>query len=114
MTRRSTPSALSSCGRLRHWRAIEVARVQRSRGDIEAAVRNFEKVIAAEPDWLRPHIELAALYYRLNRPEDGQKERAIVDKMYMQGKKAGRTRIGSRRRQTPQTGAVKRLLTVVI
>jgi tetratricopeptide (TPR) repeat protein len=67
----------------------EVARVQRSRGDIEAAVRNFEKVIAAEPDWLRPHIELAALYYRLNRPEDGQKERAIVDKMYMQGKKAG-------------------------
>jgi tetratricopeptide (TPR) repeat protein len=67
----------------------EVARVQRSRGDIEGAVRNFEKVIAAEPDWLRPHIELAALYYRLNRPEDGQKERAIVDKMYMQGKKAG-------------------------
>jgi tetratricopeptide (TPR) repeat protein len=67
----------------------ELARVERSRGDIETAVRNFEKVIAAEPDWLRPHIELAALYYRLNRPEDGQKERAIVDKMYMQGKKAG-------------------------
>jgi tetratricopeptide (TPR) repeat protein len=67
----------------------ELARVQRSRGEIEAAVRNFEKVIAAEPEWLRPHIELAALYYRLNRPEDGQKERAIVDRMYMQGKKSG-------------------------
>jgi len=67
----------------------ELARVQRSRGDIQDAVRNFEQVIAAEPDWLRPHIELAALYYRLNRPEDGQRERAIVDKMYMQGKKAG-------------------------
>jgi len=53
------------------------------------AVRNFEQVIAAEPDWLRPHIELAALYYRLNRPEDGLKERAIVDKLYMQGKKLG-------------------------
>jgi len=67
----------------------EVARVERSRGDIEGAVRNFEKVIAAEPEWLRPHIELAALYYRLNRPEDGQRERAIVDRMYMQGKKSG-------------------------
>jgi len=67
----------------------ELARVQRSRGDIQDAVRNFEQVIAQEPDWLRPHIELAALYYKLNRPEDGQRERAIVDKMYMQGKKAG-------------------------
>jgi tetratricopeptide (TPR) repeat protein len=67
----------------------ELARVQRSKGEISEAVQNFEKVIAAEPDWLRPHIELAALYYRLQRPEDGQRERAIVDKMYMQGKKAG-------------------------
>jgi tetratricopeptide (TPR) repeat protein len=67
----------------------QFARVQRSRGDIEGAVLNFEKVIAAEPEWLRPHIELAALYYRLNRPEDGMKERAIVDKLYMQGKKLG-------------------------
>jgi tetratricopeptide (TPR) repeat protein len=67
----------------------QMARVQRSRGDIAGAVLNFEKVIAAEPEWLRPHIELAALYYRLNRPEDGLKERAIVDKLYMQGKKLG-------------------------
>jgi len=67
----------------------EYARVQRSRGDIPGAVANFEKVIKAEPDWLRPHIELAALYYKLNRPDDGMRERAIVDKMYMQGKKAG-------------------------
>ncbi|MGA3189414.1 MAG: tetratricopeptide repeat protein [Bryobacteraceae bacterium] len=67
----------------------QLARVQRSRGDIEGAVLNFEKVIAAEPDWLRPHIELASLYYRLHREDDGQKERAIVDKLYMQGKKQG-------------------------
>jgi tetratricopeptide (TPR) repeat protein len=67
----------------------QMARVERSRGDIEGAVLNFEKVIAAEPDWLRPHIELAALYYRLHRAGDGEKERAIVDKLYMQGKKLG-------------------------
>lgn len=67
----------------------QMARVQRSRGDIPGAVLNFEKVIAAEPEWLRPHIELAALYYKLNRPDEGMKERAIVDKLYMQGKKLG-------------------------
>jgi tetratricopeptide (TPR) repeat protein len=67
----------------------QMARVQRSRGDIPGAVLNFEKVIGAEPDWLRPHIELAALYYKLNRPEEGMKERAIVDRLYMQGKKLG-------------------------
>src|SRR5260370_33251674 len=67
----------------------ELARVQRSEGDIEAAVRNFEKVIAAEPDWLRPHIELAALYYRLKRPEGGLRERAIVDRLYMQVTQSG-------------------------
>ena len=67
----------------------QMARVERSRGDIQGAVLNFEKVIAAEPEWLRPHIELAALYYRLNRPDEGMKERAIVDKLYMQGKKLG-------------------------
>jgi tetratricopeptide (TPR) repeat protein len=67
----------------------QMARVQRSRGDIEGAVQNFEKVIAAEPEWLRPHVELASLYYRLHRDADGLKERAIVDKLYMQGKKFG-------------------------
>lgn len=67
----------------------QLARVERSRGDIEAAVRDFEKVIAAEPEWLRPHIELAALYYKLQRPDEGAKERAIVDRLYMQGKKLG-------------------------
>ncbi len=67
----------------------QLARVERYKGDIAGAVRDFEKVIAAEPEWLRPHIELAALYYRLQRPEDGQKERDIVDRLYMQGKKLG-------------------------
>jgi chorismate mutase len=34
-----------------------------------------------EPDWLVPHVELAALYYRLNRPEDGAREKKIVDRL---------------------------------
>jgi lipopolysaccharide biosynthesis regulator YciM len=62
----------------------ELGRIERSQGHIEAAVREFEKVVQADPNWLRPHIELAALYYRLNRPEDGRKERAIVEKLSSQ------------------------------
>jgi hypothetical protein len=34
-----------------------------------------------KPDWLPPHIELSALYYRVNRPQDGATERKIVDRL---------------------------------
>jgi len=62
----------------------ELGRIERSKGDIEGAVRDFEKVVSQDPDWLKPHVELAALYYRVNRPADGEKERAIVDKLSAQ------------------------------
>jgi tetratricopeptide (TPR) repeat protein len=62
----------------------ELGRIARSKGDIEAAVRDFEQVVKQDPDWLKPHVELAALYYRVNRPADGEKERAIVDKLSAQ------------------------------
>jgi hypothetical protein len=44
-------------------------------------LKDFEKVIHDEPGWPQPHIELSALYYRLNRPEDGERERATFDKL---------------------------------
>jgi hypothetical protein len=28
-----------------------------------------------------PHVELAALYYRLKRPEEGAREKQIVDRL---------------------------------
>jgi hypothetical protein len=34
----------------------------------------------SDPDWLEPHVELATLY-RLHRPDDGAKERQIVDRL---------------------------------
>ena len=48
---------------------------------MEAAVKDLEKVVRAEPEWIEPHVELAALYYRLNRPEDGAREKQIVDRL---------------------------------
>jgi hypothetical protein len=33
------------------------------------------------PDWLPPPIELAALYYRLHRSEQGAREKQIVERI---------------------------------
>jgi hypothetical protein len=50
-------------------------------GELESAVQDLEKVTRADPGWLQPHVELAALYYKLHRPTEGQRERAIVDQL---------------------------------
>lgn len=59
----------------------EMARLERTEGKLEAAVKDFEKVIHDEPAWPQPHIELSALYFRLNRQADGERERAVFDKL---------------------------------
>ena len=55
--------------------------MERSQNELEKAAGDFEKVIKANPDWLLPHVELAALYFKLKRPQDGQREREIVDRL---------------------------------
>ena len=59
----------------------EWARLERMEGSVEAAVRDFEKVVHDDPNWAQPHVELAALYFRMNRQEDGERERAIYDRL---------------------------------
>jgi len=60
---------------------FEMARLERAEGKLDAAVKDMQEVVRADPDWLQPHIELAALYYRVKRPEDGARERAIVQRL---------------------------------
>jgi tetratricopeptide (TPR) repeat protein len=59
----------------------ESAMLKSTSGDYETAARDLEQLTKDDPDWLEPHVELAALYYRLHRPEDGAKERQIVDQI---------------------------------
>jgi tetratricopeptide (TPR) repeat protein len=59
----------------------EWARLERTEGQVEAAVRDMEKVVHDDPKWAQPHLELGALYFRLNRQEDGDRERAIYDRL---------------------------------
>jgi tetratricopeptide (TPR) repeat protein len=59
----------------------EWARLERTEGQTEAAVRDLEKVVHDDPKWAQPHVELAALYFRMSRQADGEKERAIFDRL---------------------------------
>ena len=59
----------------------ELARVKLAQGQAEAAVKDLERVERADPKWLEPRVELAALYYRLKRPQDGAREKQIVDRL---------------------------------
>jgi tetratricopeptide (TPR) repeat protein len=70
--------ALNSASNLARY---EWARLERTEGQVEAAVKDFEKVVHDDPTWAQPHVELAALYFRLERTQDGERERAIFDRL---------------------------------
>jgi tetratricopeptide (TPR) repeat protein len=59
----------------------EWARLERTQGRLEAAAADLEKVVHADPNWAQPHVELAALYFRLNRQQDGERERTLFDRL---------------------------------
>ncbi|MGA2739674.1 MAG: tetratricopeptide repeat protein, partial [Bryobacteraceae bacterium] len=59
----------------------EWARLERTEGHVDEAVKDFERVVHDDPNWPQPHVELAALYFRLNRPADGDRERATFDRL---------------------------------
>ena len=59
----------------------EAAMLKSTAGDFESAANELAALAKDDPDWLEPHVELATLYYKLHRPEDGAKERAIVDRL---------------------------------
>jgi tetratricopeptide (TPR) repeat protein len=60
---------------------FEMALVESADGQMDAALRDLEFVVHHSPAWLQPHVELSTLYYRLHRPEDGAKQKEIVDRM---------------------------------
>jgi tetratricopeptide (TPR) repeat protein len=59
----------------------ESAMLKSTSGEYEAAAQELEEVVKDNPDWLEPHVELTSLYYKLHRPSDGAKERAIVERL---------------------------------
>lgn len=67
----------------------ELARVERAQGHLDAAVKDLESCVRADPRWLPPHVELAALYYLLKRPQEGAKEKTIVQQLMAEKQRHG-------------------------
>ncbi len=59
----------------------ELARIERTEGNLSAALKDLEAIERKNPQWLPPHVELSALYYRLQRPNDGDREKDIVNRL---------------------------------
>jgi len=68
---------------------FQLAKLNGMTGKLSEAAATLENLEKSDPNWLDPHIELAAVYYKLHRPEDGQRERDIVQKLSAQQQKAG-------------------------
>lgn len=59
----------------------EMAIWESTSGQYQAAADRLEGVIKDDPNWLEAHVELASLYYRLHRRQDGLRERKIVERL---------------------------------
>lgn len=68
---------------------LQMAKLNAMTGKYAEAAATLEELEKADPNWIDPHIELAPLYYKLHRPEDGQRERDIVQQIEAKQQKAG-------------------------
>jgi Flp pilus assembly protein TadD len=59
----------------------QMAVTEMAAGDDAKAVPDLEAIVRDAPYLLKAHIQLAAIYYRLQRQEDGLRERRIVDSL---------------------------------
>lgn len=68
---------------------LEMAKVKEMSGNYAEAATMLEELLKAEPNWLAPHWELSSVYFKLDRPEDGKREREIVKRLQVeQGQKS--------------------------
>jgi Flp pilus assembly protein TadD len=77
---RVDPSSLFGLYEMALWKSAS--------GQLDGAVSDLETVVSRDPGWMQAHVQLAALYYRLNRPNDGLKERQIVERLSAEQQKA--------------------------
>src|ERR1022692_2878480 len=59
----------------------QVGATELAAGDMDSAFAPLEKVVKQSPQFLEAHVSLAQVYYRLKRKADGDRERALVQKL---------------------------------
>ncbi len=60
---------------------FQLARLARDNRDFAKAASLLERVVARRPDHTQAHVLLAQTYFRLNRREEGRRERKIADEL---------------------------------
>lgn len=50
-------------------------------GHLDGALRYLKQVTEEAPEFVEGHITIATLYYRMKRKEDGDRHRAIIEKL---------------------------------
>lgn len=68
---------------------LQLAKLDNMTGKYDEAATTLEDLERTDPNWLDPHVELATIYYKLHRPQDGQREREIVEKIEARQQEAG-------------------------
>jgi tetratricopeptide (TPR) repeat protein len=73
----------------------QIALVKMAQGKPEAAQQELEDIVRLAPNFTEAHVSLATVYFRENRREDGNRERAVVQKLneeqqVRQGKSQGK------------------------
>jgi tetratricopeptide (TPR) repeat protein len=59
----------------------QIASIDLAQGKVEAAQQELAKIVREAPGFTEAHVSLATAYYRLKRKEEGDRERAIVQKL---------------------------------
>jgi tetratricopeptide (TPR) repeat protein len=80
-----------------------MAAVHLGNGDVERAREELEQVVKEAPAFIDAHVLLASAYYRLKRKEDGDAQRAIVEKLTAeaQAKQPGAKAVDGEAPRTP-------------
>ena len=68
---------------------FQVGALNLALGNLDAAQKDLERVARESPDFQEVHVQLAALYYRMNRKEDGERERRIVLRLNQKARQQG-------------------------
>ena len=66
----------------------QIASIALAQGQIEQARAELEALLKESPNFTEAHVSLATVYYREKRKEDGDRERAIVDRLTAEKQRA--------------------------
>jgi tetratricopeptide (TPR) repeat protein len=89
------------------------ARIRLARDDVAGARERLEELTAAAPDYEGGHVLLATVYYRLQMRAEGDRQRAIVERLKAERAARSAPREPGRRARPPEERPVRRALAAV-